>query len=116
MSEPKQQRVMEGSSGGKSYEDMLRNAEPAKSAFESVGRWTPRSAQRELERLEKNDPGAIRRRKEFYEQQQKTQDKIAKAKIESLEDYNTVKKYAEGGMVRGCKSVQMSGKGFKGTF
>ena len=24
--------------------------------------------------------------------------------------------YAEGGMVRGCKSVQMSGKGFKGTF
>lgn len=25
-------------------------------------------------------------------------------------------KYAEGGMVRGCKSVQMKGKGFKGTF
>jgi hypothetical protein len=104
---PKQQRVMEGSSGGKSYEDMLRSAEPAKSAFESVGRLTPRSAQRELERLEKNDPGAIRRRKEFYEQQQKTQDKLAEAKIESLEDYNTVKplkkppavKYAEGGKV-----------------
>jgi hypothetical protein len=25
-------------------------------------------------------------------------------------------KYAEGGMVRGCKPTQMSGKGFKGTF
>ena len=24
--------------------------------------------------------------------------------------------YAEGGMVRGCKGVQVSGKGFKGTF
>lgn len=24
--------------------------------------------------------------------------------------------YAEGGMVRGCKSIQTSGKGFKGTF
>jgi len=26
------------------------------------------------------------------------------------------KAFAEGGMVRGCKGVQMSGKGFKGTF
>ena len=25
-------------------------------------------------------------------------------------------KYVEGGMVRGCKPTQMSGKGFKGTF
>lgn len=25
-------------------------------------------------------------------------------------------KFAEGGMVRGCKSIQTSGKGFKGTF
>ena len=113
---PKQQKVMEGSSGGRSYEDMLRSAEPAKSTFENVGRLTPTSAKRELERLEKNDPSAIRRRKEFYEQQKKTQDKIAKAKIESGEDYNTVEKYAEGGMVRGCKSIQMRGKGFKGTF
>jgi hypothetical protein len=24
--------------------------------------------------------------------------------------------YADGGMVRGCKSIQMKGKGFKGTF
>lgn len=32
------------------------------------------------------------------------------------EDEMDVKDFAEGGMVRGCKSSQMSGKGFRGTY
>jgi hypothetical protein len=31
-------------------------------------------------------------------------------------DRRGAKKFADGGMVRGCKPAQMSGKGFKGTF
>lgn len=32
------------------------------------------------------------------------------------EDEMDVKEFAKGGMVRGCKSSQMSGKGYRGTF
>lgn len=32
------------------------------------------------------------------------------------EDLKAAKKFRDGGMVRGCKGVQMSGKSFKGTF
>jgi hypothetical protein len=32
------------------------------------------------------------------------------------EDEMDVKNFAEGGMVRGCKSSQVSGKGYRGTF
>jgi len=31
-------------------------------------------------------------------------------------DLEAAKKFRDGGMVRGCKGVQMSGKSFKGTF
>jgi len=31
-------------------------------------------------------------------------------------DDKAVKTYRDGGMVRGCKGVQVSGKGFKGTY
>jgi hypothetical protein len=35
---------------------------------------------------------------------------------EDYEDFVERKEYRDGGMVRGCKPAQMSGKGFKGTF
>ena len=31
-------------------------------------------------------------------------------------DQMHIRKFADGGMVRGCKSMQSSGKGFKGTY
>jgi len=33
-----------------------------------------------------------------------------------LEDFGGAKKFADGGMVRGCGTSQMSGKGFRGDF
>jgi len=42
--------------------------------------------------------------------------KPKKKKLKRRGDDEEVETFAEGGMVRGCKGVQMSGKGFKGTF
>ena len=39
-----------------------------------------------------------------------------KKKLKRRGDDRKVETFAEGGMVRGCKGVQTSGKGFKGTF
>jgi len=136
MAAPKKQRVMEGSSGGRSYEDMLRSAKPAESAFEGVGGLTQRSAQRELKRLEDGSPEALERRRRYYDDQQAMQDRVAEAKSKedprysgssrsvNLKDGGT-KKFNRGGKVelknggevlRGCRGIQVSGKGFKGTF
>ena len=136
MAAPKKQRAMEGSSGGRSYEEMLRSAKPADSAFEAVGGMTERSAQRELKRLEDGSPEALERRRKYYEDQQQMQDRVAAAKASEnpqagrktpsprLKESGT-QKFSKGGKVersnggevlRGCRGIQVSGKGFKGTF
>jgi len=137
MAAPKKQRVMQGSSGGQSYEEMLRSVDgSADNAFEAVGKMTRRGAELELKNLEDGDPRALMRRREFYEDQKNLQDKLAAAKTSedprtvrkapspSLKDSET-KKFSKGGKVekskggevlRGCRGIQVSGKGFKGTF
>lgn len=55
------------------------------------------------------DDVGFRRKKRTEEQMDK------RAKQRALEE-KPRREFAEGGMVRGCKTVQSSGKGFKGTF
>ena len=40
----------------------------------------------------------------------------ARLEAEALQERDEMRGYAEGGMVRGCKAGQMSGKGFSGTY
>lgn len=40
----------------------------------------------------------------------------SRLEAEALEERDERRGYAKGGMVRGCKSSQMSGKGFSGTY
>jgi len=57
----------------------------------------PTKGKRDDKRPEFKDPGAVERMMKFEESARK-------------------EGFADGGMVRGCKGFQMSGKGFKGTF
>jgi hypothetical protein len=56
------------------------------------------------------------RKKGSYTTANEIEGKMAGDRVKRRGDDRAVKTFRDGGMVRGCKSVQMSGKGFKGTF
>ncbi len=56
------------------------------------------------------------RKKSVYTTANEIEGKMAGDRVKRRGDDRAVKTFRDGGMVRGCKSVQMSGKGFKGTF
>jgi hypothetical protein len=56
------------------------------------------------------------RKKGSYTTANEIEGKMAGDRVNRRGDDRSVKTFRDGGMVRGCKSVQMSGKGFKGTF
>ena len=53
--------------------------------------------------------------KGYSETDMEISDKAA-GRVKRRGDNKAVRTYRDGGMVRGCKGVQISGKGFKGTF
>lgn len=74
----------------------------------------PSKGKRDDKRPPHRDPGADDRMKEFERSLREAGFKDGG--MVRRGDDKGVEKYAMGGEVRGCKSHQVSGKGFKGTF
>lgn len=61
--------------------------------------------QKPYKRRREDDGGAVERG-----------NRAAMREAQDYEDFVEREEYRNGGMVRGCKSSQMSGKGFRGTY
>lgn len=55
-----------------------------------------------------------KKRPGYVEDDAAAMERVRRSAERDMEDMP--QKYADGGMVRGCKSSQMSGKGFRGTY
>jgi hypothetical protein len=88
--------------------------DPLEEALEQERRIREANPPKEKKPKPSSDDARFLRKKRTEEQVQKREKE--KALKEKSENPRRAQKFSDGGMVRGCKSVQMTGKGFKGTF